>query len=38
MTNNKKALAKLINAQLNKLESEAKNKTQTKLRINKKNF
>ena len=38
MENYKEARVKLINTQLNKLKSSAKNKTGTILRINKKNF
>ena len=38
MIKNEEERAKLINMQLNKLKSAAKNKTETKLRLNKKNF
>ena len=38
MIKNEEERAKLINMQLNKLKSAAKNKTGTKLRLNKKNF
>ena len=38
MVNYQKARVKLTNTQLNKLKFEAKNKTGTKLRLNKKNF
>ena len=38
MTNYQEVRVKLINTQLNKLKSEAKNKTGTILRLNKKNF
>ena len=38
MTNYQEEAVKLPNTQLNKLESAAKNKTGTILRINKKNF
>ena len=38
MANYQKARVKLTNTQLNKLKSEAKNQTGTKLRLAKKNF
>ena len=38
MANYQKARVKLTNTQLNKLKSEAKNQTETKLRLAKKNF
>ena len=38
MISYEEARAKLTNIQLNKLKSPAKNKTGTKLRLNKKNF
>ena len=38
MANYQEARVKLTNTQLNKLKSAAKNKTETILRINKKNF
>ena len=38
MTNYQEAKVKLANTQLNKLKSAAKNKTETVLRLNKKNF
>ena len=38
MANYQEARAKLTNTQLNRLKSEAKNKTGTILRLNKKNF
>ena len=38
MINYEEERAKLINMQLNKLKFAAKNKTGTKLRLNKKNF
>ena len=38
MTNYQEVRVKIINTQLNKLKSAEKNKTGTRLRINKKNF